>query len=919
MARIFISYSRVDKPFVESLYKHLESVYGAGSIWYDKDIRGGEDFWNRICDEIDHADVFLYLLSPESIASTWCNAEYDEADRLNTAIIPILVRDRTPIIPKVGHLNVLDMSSGADDTTTLNKLYQTINPIFYGNISLPAPKTLSRTPYPGERQEPTVIPEYNAGQLTQGANITGNENRVSQTQNFGIDGRWIALILLIVVAGFIFFFTLLREDETPPVTLAYEFLVDTSGLMSDEIGGIRRIEIVSSAVGQIVDTFDEQESWRGLRVAGGTCERTEQVHSGTDVVSNQFVASLNALEPSGVNAYRAGIDGLTRDLSEDIPRTSEIRVAFLFLGSVDSSPCRPQVNFAEQFDKFAQYNISTTLCTFVMAEDDEAFSRFRQAMIAEGFTCVHNEDDPQQIANIAIQKIEQLIQIDNLVTLTPFPTSPPSPTQEIPIDGTEIAQEPTSTETTAPTIMITKTSTATLTNTATATDAPSPTHTLSPSPIPSPTETLTPTLTLTPTQSEAESQATLTALNITVEFLTEVAGVPLTQTAEAIERETQESQNEAATQQVALARQAATDDTIATQDAIATEEQALLDTSMTLDAIATDNAQATQFAIATQLQHDILTITAQFIETQRSEDATATAESWTDTPTPTLTTTATPTLDETVTAQFVETQNVIIAETQESIDATSTAESWTATPTLTATLEATETPDETATAQFVETQAARWVGTQSSIDKTVEAIRSKPNPSPTESTASTFSVSNTSVNIRTGPDVLYPVLASARQGETFDVRAKAWDDDRGEYWYLIDINGRPLGWIAAGVGKITNASDVEIAVTVPPIPITNTPDPRPPVIENIERTGTCASHTYIITWSDPSGDASRIVAPDSSSGESHRQISGKSGTYTWSGWTCPDNSTGCSNTFHIVDRAGNISNSIRPAAIMCDN
>jgi hypothetical protein len=64
MAQLFISYSRVDKPFTKSLADRLKSVY---SVWFDDDLRGGQVWWEEILHQIELGDIFVYLMSQESV------------------------------------------------------------------------------------------------------------------------------------------------------------------------------------------------------------------------------------------------------------------------------------------------------------------------------------------------------------------------------------------------------------------------------------------------------------------------------------------------------------------------------------------------------------------------------------------------------------------------------------------------------------------------------------------------------------------------------------------------------------------------------------------------------------------------------------------------------------------------------------
>lgn len=110
MVDIFISYSRVDRHFVQQLSGHLERIYE--TVWYDKSLHGGQDWWREILKRIATSEVLVYLLSPEAIRSRYCRAEYEEALRLNKCVIPVLIRPDMTLTPDIADLHVIDMSAG---------------------------------------------------------------------------------------------------------------------------------------------------------------------------------------------------------------------------------------------------------------------------------------------------------------------------------------------------------------------------------------------------------------------------------------------------------------------------------------------------------------------------------------------------------------------------------------------------------------------------------------------------------------------------------------------------------------------------------------------------------------------------------------------------------------------------------------
>ena len=106
MPDVFISYSRRDKQFVERLN---EALLGAGKdAWVDwEDIPASAEWLREIQDGIDGADAFLFVLSPDSVASTVCGQELDHAIERRKRILPIVHRDVDPdqVRPEAAAIN----------------------------------------------------------------------------------------------------------------------------------------------------------------------------------------------------------------------------------------------------------------------------------------------------------------------------------------------------------------------------------------------------------------------------------------------------------------------------------------------------------------------------------------------------------------------------------------------------------------------------------------------------------------------------------------------------------------------------------------------------------------------------------------------------------------------------------------------
>ena len=89
---VFISYSRKDKEFVRRLYEALERR--DREAWADwEDIRPTEEFMQAIYGAIEGADTFVFVLTPDSVASVPCGHEIAHAAAHNKRMVPIVARD----------------------------------------------------------------------------------------------------------------------------------------------------------------------------------------------------------------------------------------------------------------------------------------------------------------------------------------------------------------------------------------------------------------------------------------------------------------------------------------------------------------------------------------------------------------------------------------------------------------------------------------------------------------------------------------------------------------------------------------------------------------------------------------------------------------------------------------------------------
>jgi hypothetical protein len=75
MPRIFVSCSRANRQVIDDFVLLLPKVYGNDCLWFDDDIHGGTDWWQMILTEIAACDLFIYLISNDSLGSSYCHED----------------------------------------------------------------------------------------------------------------------------------------------------------------------------------------------------------------------------------------------------------------------------------------------------------------------------------------------------------------------------------------------------------------------------------------------------------------------------------------------------------------------------------------------------------------------------------------------------------------------------------------------------------------------------------------------------------------------------------------------------------------------------------------------------------------------------------------------------------------------------
>lgn len=128
MADVFISYSRRDEEFVLTVARALEERNK--DVWRDKeDIPPAVAWEDEIRRGIDASDVFVFVLSPDSLASTHCGDELEHALGRNKTIVPLMRREPDgAVVPgALARLNYVFAREGDDFDVALAALLAAVD------------------------------------------------------------------------------------------------------------------------------------------------------------------------------------------------------------------------------------------------------------------------------------------------------------------------------------------------------------------------------------------------------------------------------------------------------------------------------------------------------------------------------------------------------------------------------------------------------------------------------------------------------------------------------------------------------------------------------------------------------------------------------------------------------------------------
>ena len=128
MAQVFISYSRRDREFVQKLVAALDAE--KREVWLDeKDIEVTAEWLTEIFSNIEAADNFLFVISPDSVASANTRKEIDHAAINGKRIVPIYYRavPDADIPEAIAKFQRIDFTGSTDFDSNFAKLIRALD------------------------------------------------------------------------------------------------------------------------------------------------------------------------------------------------------------------------------------------------------------------------------------------------------------------------------------------------------------------------------------------------------------------------------------------------------------------------------------------------------------------------------------------------------------------------------------------------------------------------------------------------------------------------------------------------------------------------------------------------------------------------------------------------------------------------
>ena len=181
--RLFISYARVDRYYCSQIVEMLD----VHEVWYDNRLHAGQQWWEEIQRRLEWCEGLIYLLSPDSVTSEYCQRELQIANAMGKHIFPVLIQARTPIPDSVKHIQYADLSKGL--TTDAVKLM--LNSIY---IAERTARHVAVTPNGTPIMQPVSVPAQIPSPLVENCDFDSVMDEVGQAFEQELFDRAVFLI-----------------------------------------------------------------------------------------------------------------------------------------------------------------------------------------------------------------------------------------------------------------------------------------------------------------------------------------------------------------------------------------------------------------------------------------------------------------------------------------------------------------------------------------------------------------------------------------------------------------------------------------------------------------------------------------------------------------------------------------------------
>lgn len=124
----FVSYSSKNPAERAAVVEELVKLNTVSDVWFDDALksRGGQEWWDKILEQVRNRDLFVFVLTPQSLLSFACYLEYTYANALNKWILPVKSQPfEIPLLPAAlkdkqivnftGEDRVMQLASSVED------------------------------------------------------------------------------------------------------------------------------------------------------------------------------------------------------------------------------------------------------------------------------------------------------------------------------------------------------------------------------------------------------------------------------------------------------------------------------------------------------------------------------------------------------------------------------------------------------------------------------------------------------------------------------------------------------------------------------------------------------------------------------------------------------------------------------------